>query len=60
MLVARGIYARPQYRLTLDYPEDYKLLKLLYGNFYRRGGIVAVSEVLAYLDEHPKVVALNA
>ncbi|PIR82452.1 acylneuraminate cytidylyltransferase [Candidatus Kaiserbacteria bacterium CG10_big_fil_rev_8_21_14_0_10_59_10] len=60
-LVARDIYARPQFRLTLDYEEDYELLSHLYERFYeKKGDILHVPDVLAYLDAHPEMVSLNA
>ncbi|MEY4747475.1 MAG: hypothetical protein RLZZ416_524 [Candidatus Parcubacteria bacterium] len=57
---ASGAYARPQFRLTLDYPEDYELLAKLYDVFYKEGTIVSTEKVLAYLDAHPEIAALNA
>lgn len=58
-LEASQAYAR-DYRLTLDYPEDYRLFKRLYAEFYSDGKIVDVPEVLRYLDKHPEVVAINS
>lgn len=60
MLAARGIYARPRYRLTLDYDEDYRLFEHLYDRFYKKGDVITVPDVLTYLDEHPNVAAINA
>ncbi|OGG53721.1 hypothetical protein A2851_02440 [Candidatus Kaiserbacteria bacterium RIFCSPHIGHO2_01_FULL_53_29] len=59
IIEAPSEYRRP-YRLTLDYAEDYELLEHLYNKFYAEGTIVNVPKVLRYLDEHPKVVAINA
>jgi spore coat polysaccharide biosynthesis protein SpsF len=59
-LVAPPEYERPQYRLTLDYREDYVLIKHLYDALYRPGSIVSVPDVIVYLDAHPDIVALNA
>ncbi|MBI2612543.1 glycosyltransferase family protein [Candidatus Kaiserbacteria bacterium] len=59
-IMASGPYARPQYRLTLDYPEDYQLFQHLFERFYRAGEIISVPEVIAYLDEHPEIVSINA
>lgn len=60
MLVAPAAYARPDFRLTLDYPEDYELLRHLYERFYHSGKLVSVTEVIRYLDEHPEIAAINA
>ena len=59
-VTAQGIYMRPQYRLTLDYAEDYQLLEQLYAVFYKEGSLVDVPTVLSYLDAHPEMVAINA
>lgn len=53
-LEAAPSYARA-YRLTLDYPEDYELLKTLYDR-----GETELPGALSYLDAHPELVALNA
>lgn len=53
-------YARPKYRLTLDYQEDYEFFKHIYDQFYKPEEIIDVPSVLHYLDEHPEVVAINA
>ena len=53
-------YNRPQYRLTLDFQEDYDLLQNIYGRFYKSGTIISVPDVIRYLDEHPEIAAVNA
>jgi len=60
MVKSRGIYARPHYRLALDYAEDYELISYLYDRFYTPGGVISVTDVLAFLDEHPDIAAQNA
>lgn len=53
-------YHFPQFRLTLDTPEDYKLFTAIYDVFYKEGGLIDVPQVLKWLTEHPEVSALNA
>ena len=48
--------ARPDLRLTLDYPEDYELLTRLFGEL----DDPSTSDVIALLEERPSWVALNA
>ena len=60
VFTAAESYARPQYRLTLDYPQDYELFKHLYTHVPRREGIIFTPDVLAYLDAHPDVAEINA
>lgn len=50
---------RVHYRLTIDTPEDLKLMRKIYGVFYKSGGIIPLSEVIRFLDEHPEIVAIN-
>ena len=59
MVDAPSAYRRP-YRLTLDYPEDYELIKRLYNDVYDGHSILDVPKALLYLDSHPEIVALNA
>ncbi|HVQ00815.1 MAG TPA: 3-deoxy-manno-octulosonate cytidylyltransferase [Candidatus Thermoplasmatota archaeon] len=49
---------RPQYRLTLDYKEDYELLSHLYTHIPFQTTL-SLRLVVAYLDAHPEVVAIN-
>ena len=50
---------RPDYRLTLDYPEDYEFFKMVYAHFgndtYRTGSY----ELIDYLDGHPEIIQVN-
>jgi len=48
---------RPELRLTVDTPQDYAVLRALFEAF--GGAPPALPEVLAWLDSHPEVVALN-
>ncbi|MFU8804294.1 MAG: cytidylyltransferase domain-containing protein [Bradymonadaceae bacterium] len=47
------------YRLTLDYAEDYALLSYLYDELYREGELLDCREVLDYLRAHPGVARMN-
>ena len=53
-------YHFPQFRLTLDTPEDYELFKVIYNTFYKEGPLIDVPQVLKWLTQHPEVSALNA
>jgi spore coat polysaccharide biosynthesis protein SpsF len=53
-------YHFPQFRLTLDTPEDYALFRAIYDQFYREGELIRVPEVLRWLAQHPEIAALNA
>lgn len=47
---------RPDYRLTMDYPADALLLRLVLG---RLGMDASAAEVCAYLDAHPDLLRVN-
>ncbi|MBC6607749.1 glycosyltransferase family protein [Hymenobacter sp. BT188] len=49
---------RSQYRLTVDTPDDFRLLKLLIEN--HNAAALTSDEIIALLDQHPELVALNA
>jgi len=49
-----------RYRWTLDYWEDYLLLKQIFEALYQPGRLVTTEEIIAFLDAHPDVAALNA
>ena len=48
------------HRLTLDYVEDYQLISAVFTALYRVDApIFSVDQIIAYLEEHPEVRALN-
>lgn len=48
------------YRLTLDYPEDYELLKAVYGNLYKNDHNFSMKDIIQYLDDNPEIKKINA
>lgn len=50
----------PQVRLTLDYPEDYRVTTTIYEALYPRHPDFTTRDVLSFLDDRPDVAALNA
>ncbi len=49
----------PEYRLTLDYEEDLKLIKTIYENLYGPGGYLTLNKVLDFLNKNPKIARAN-
>jgi spore coat polysaccharide biosynthesis protein SpsF len=49
----------PNLRLTVDTPEDFELARILYDNLYR-GAHFPLSDVIAYLEHNPQLVAINS
>ncbi|MBI3932546.1 MAG: glycosyltransferase family protein [Acidobacteria bacterium] len=54
-----GLY-RPEYRLTVDEPEDVRLLQALFERLAAPGKIVTAREAIALLDREPDLAKINA
>ena len=52
-------YIRPDYRLTLDYPEDYDFFKKLFDHFGENTYKTSMPDIIKYLDKNPQVVEIN-
>jgi len=50
---------RRNYRLTLDYQEDFEVLEKIYDHFGKSAFCKNVDEIIEYLDAHPEVAVLN-
>lgn len=50
---------RPDYRLTLDYPEDYEFFKRVYTHFGKDTYKTSLYELIDCLDSHPEIVRVN-
>jgi len=56
-----GLNLAESHRLTLDYPQDYQLIARVFEALQRPGQPpFSVDDIVAYLDAHPEVAALNA
>ena len=56
-----GIDQSLEYRLTLDYEDDYRLIAAVFEAFARpEPSVFSVAEIVAFLDARPDIVALNA
>ena len=51
---------RPQYRLTVDNPQDIELMREIYKALYKPGEIIPLEEVISFLDNHPELVEINS
>jgi spore coat polysaccharide biosynthesis protein SpsF (cytidylyltransferase family) len=54
------IYKRPNYRLTLDYPEDLTLLKEIYQNLGDNKHSISLCDVIDLLDNNKHLVRINS
>ena len=48
------------HRLTVDYPEDFLLMKTIYEKFYTPEAIVDIRLVIKFLDANPDIARMNA
>ncbi len=58
--VEPGYTYDPAIRLTLDYEEDFVFFSKIFEHFYQKKPDFTLPDVLAYLKEHPEVVAINS
>ncbi|MEM2674801.1 MAG: NTP transferase domain-containing protein [Candidatus Hadarchaeales archaeon] len=49
----------PEFRMTLDYPEDFEFFKVVFKHLYRPGAIFSLRDIVEFLKRHPEVVAIN-
>jgi len=48
-----------KHRWTLDYPEDFDLIRRILEALYREGKHFGIRDVLAFLEKHPELSLLN-
>jgi spore coat polysaccharide biosynthesis protein SpsF len=54
------IYKRPEIRLTLDYPDDFRFFDTVVGHFRTQGSSqFTLRDVIEYLDRNPDVILIN-
>lgn len=59
ILQADAAHHRPEVRMTLDYPEDYDFFRTVYGHLHRPKDVFSFDEIMALLEAHPEIVAIN-
>jgi spore coat polysaccharide biosynthesis protein SpsF len=63
--VAASQWSRPElprtHRLTLDYAEDYRVIRAVFEALHENGAApFSVEDVVDFLDDHPDIQAINA
>ena len=48
------------YRLTVDTPEDFVLIKTIIENLYKKNPHYSLGDIVSFLDENPSVKKINA
>ncbi len=59
-LRAKGEMLWPELRLTLDTPEDYRVISEVYDALYLENNDFAASDVINFLKKRPDIVNINA
>ena len=54
---AKNDYSK--FRWTLDNKDDFKLIKILYKNLYRKNKNFYMNDIIKYFNKNPKVAYLN-
>lgn len=50
------VYFRKDIRMTLDTPEDFKTLKMIFAALSNRNNNFGIIEIVNWLDEHPDII----
>ena len=50
---------RENYRLTMDYPEDFNFFEAVYSHFGEDAYKVSSKELISFLDKNPEIVSIN-
>ena len=53
------VYRRPEIRMTLDYPDDFKFFKTIIVNLGKTKENFNLKDIIEYLDKHPEVIKIN-
>jgi len=56
---ANSSYKHPEWRLTLDYPEDYELFKRIFEELYNEEKIFTFGEIMNLLNKNPDIIKIN-
>lgn len=57
--IKNPLYNRPEWRLTLDYPEDFELFKRIFEELYVENQIFSFDEIMNLLNEKPEIIKIN-
>lgn len=60
MLPPPAKWAQPEWRMTLDYPEDLAFFERVFDELYRPGQIFSFDEIADLLVRKPEIAAINA
>ena len=58
-IVSDSLFKHPEWRLTLDYPEDYELFKRVFDELYQEGEIFSFKEIMTLFKKNPVIMEIN-
>ncbi|MCS6104153.1 acylneuraminate cytidylyltransferase [Clostridium botulinum] len=59
ILSYKNIQDNSNYRVTLDTPEDFEVIKIIYEALFNKKRYFLLNDVVRFLDKHPEVVKIN-
>lgn len=59
-IAAKPEWNFPEFRLTLDYPEDFELIEKIYTDLYQTNSPIPLGKLFSYLHSHPEIAAINS
>jgi len=45
---------------SIDYPEDLKVVNIIFKNLFKKGEYIHPKEIVNFLDKHPEIVKINS
>ena len=57
--VDNPLYNHPEWRLTLDYPEDFELFKRIFDELYKEEKIFSFKDIMILLNNKPEIREIN-
>ncbi len=53
-------FKHPEYRMTLDYQEDFEFFKTIFDKLYIPGKVFTLKEAIELLEKEPEIVKINS
>ena len=59
VVMDKGLNLWDRYRLTIDYPEDYQVIRSVYEALHPQNPHFGLNDITGFLDEHPHINDIN-
>lgn len=57
--ISSSLLKHPEWRLTLDYPEDYEVFKIIFNELYKQDNIFSFKDIMKLLNKVPEIMEIN-